>query len=121
MKGFAILLGFLFLGQFLQYLLIPLPGSVIGLLLLTASLFLGWIKLSWIEEAAQLLLKNMTLFFVPVIVAAMVIFADYSQHLVPIIISLVVGTIAVLLVSGGVVQALLGSKDLATDKQEEAS
>ncbi|WP_317617263.1 CidA/LrgA family protein [Paenibacillus elgii] len=52
MRGFAILLGFYLLGTILQLgLKLPLPANVIGLILFTASLFLKWVKVEWVEEA----------------------------------------------------------------------
>jgi len=64
--GLGLLLGFAALGQGLATLLrLPFPGSVIGLLLLLAALSLGWVRLEWVDTAADGLLSLLALLFVP--------------------------------------------------------
>lgn len=63
MLGLAILLGFEFIGYMVHHFLrFPLPPGVIGLILLVLSLFRGWVKLKWIEQPAEFLLKHMMVF-----------------------------------------------------------
>ena len=50
---------------------IPVPGSVLGVVLLFLLLAVGVIKLAWVEEAADYLLKHLMFFFVPVAVGLM--------------------------------------------------
>ena len=60
MRGLAILLLFNLVGLVLQKAAgVPLPGGVIGLILCTACLFAGIVKLEWVEPAAHLLLRHM--------------------------------------------------------------
>lgn len=66
--GFTILLGFWLLGAWLAQF-VPIPGSVLGMLLLALALRLGWIRRPWVEPAADLLLSHLPLFFVPAGVA----------------------------------------------------
>ncbi|AFZ68706.1 CidA/LrgA family protein [Deinococcus peraridilitoris] len=64
--GLGLLFAFTALGEGMARLLhLPLPGSVIGLALLWASLSARVIKLSWIERAADALLSVLGLLFVP--------------------------------------------------------
>ncbi len=72
MRGLAILLGFNLAGMALQAAGVPLPGNVLGLILFAACLFAGVVKLRWVEEAAEFLLRHMLLFFAPVIVGVIV-------------------------------------------------
>ncbi len=65
MGGFALLLIFLLLGEGIRALGVPLPGNVLGMLLLTAALSLGLVRRAWIEAAVRFLLDHMALFFVP--------------------------------------------------------
>lgn len=44
---------------------LPLPASIIGLLLLFICLQLKWIKVEYIKEGAGFLIGFMTLFFIP--------------------------------------------------------
>ena len=50
---------------------LPIPGSVIGVLLLFFLLLSGLVKLSYVEEVADYLLKHLVFFFVPIAVALM--------------------------------------------------
>jgi holin-like protein len=72
MIGLAILLVFNFLGLLLhRYAHIPLPENILGMLLLFLALCTGVVKLAWVEEAADFLLRHMMLFFAPIIVGVL--------------------------------------------------
>jgi holin-like protein len=49
---------------------LPVPGGVIGLLVLLALLFCGGIAPRWVKAGADWLLSDMLLFFIPAAVAA---------------------------------------------------
>ena len=64
--GLGLLVGFAALGQGLVMLLrLPFPGSVVGLLLLLAALGLRWVRLEWVDLAADGLTSLLGLLFVP--------------------------------------------------------
>ena len=68
----AILFGCLALGELIVYLTgIKLPSSIIGMLLLTLFLKLGWIKLHWVQGMSDFLVANLGFFFIPPGVALM--------------------------------------------------
>lgn len=50
---------------------LPIPGSIIGFLLLFGSLYTGLIQLNWIEAGTALLISEMMLFFIPSLVGFM--------------------------------------------------
>ena len=55
----SILFGCLALGELIVYLTgIHLPSSIIGMLLLTLFLKLGWIKLEWVQGLSDFLVAN---------------------------------------------------------------
>ena len=57
----AILFGCLALGELIVYLTgIKLPSSIIGMLLLTLFLKLGWIKLHWVQGLSDFLVAVCT-------------------------------------------------------------
>lgn len=100
-RGFAILFGLQSLGSLLAYgLELPVPGSVIGMVLLLIALRFEWIELQWVHDAAQLLLDNMSFLFIPAGVGVMVYFDLIAAHWLPMTIALVVSTFAVLAVTG---------------------
>lgn len=65
-----LLIGFLFLGNLVvTFLPIPLPGSIVGMLLLFLFLLTGIVKLEWVEKLASFQLKHLQLLFIPPIVS----------------------------------------------------
>ncbi|WP_426453756.1 CidA/LrgA family protein [Paenibacillus sp. S-38] len=107
MRGFAILLGFYLIGALLHELLhLPLPANVTGLILFTASLFFGWIRLEWVEEASGFLVKHMLLLFAPFVVGTMVFFDRIGQEALPLLLSLFGSTFGVLWITGWTVRLL---------------
>ena len=53
-------------GSIIQQLLhIPIPGSMIGMLLLFLLLMTGMVKEEWISRGANMLLSHLTLLFIP--------------------------------------------------------
>lgn len=97
--------GCLALGELLVWLTgVRLPGSVIGMLLLTAFLQLGWVKLEWIKGLSDFLVSNMGFFFVPPGVALMLYFDLIAAEFWPIVVATVVSTVLVLVVTGHVHQ-----------------
>jgi holin-like protein len=50
---------------------LPIPGSVLGMILLFLCLSMGIVKLNYIEKAAEFLIKHLALFFVPYAVGLM--------------------------------------------------
>ncbi|MDQ0898573.1 MULTISPECIES: CidA/LrgA family protein [unclassified Paenibacillus] len=103
MLGFAILLGFNFLGYVIQLSLhLPLPGNVIGLILFTAALFTKLVKLSWVEVAASLLTRHMMLFFIPFTVGVLAYIPIIGANWLAICGGTLGATLAVLVVTGWV-------------------
>lgn len=103
----AILFGCLALGEFIVYLTgIKLPSSIIGMLLLTLFLKLGWIKLQWVQGMSDFLVTNLGFFFIPPGVALMLYFDVIAAQFWPIAIATIVSTILVLAVTGWVHQLI---------------
>lgn len=101
----AILFGCLALGELIIYLTgIKLPSSIIGMLLLTLFLKLGWIKLHWVQGMSDFLVTNLGFFFIPPGVALMLYFDVIKAQFWPIVTATVVSTVLVLAVTGWVHQ-----------------
>ena len=99
----SILFGCLALGELVVYLTgIHLPSSIIGMLLLTLFLQLGWIKLEWVQGLSDFLVANLGFFFVPSGVALMLYFDIIKAQFWPIVIATLAST--VLVVTGWVHQ-----------------
>lgn len=101
----AILFGCLALGELVVFLTgIKLPSSIVGMLLLTLFLKLGWIKLHWVRGLSDFLVNNLGFFFIPPGVALMLYFDVIAAEFWPIAISSLVSTLLVLVVTGWVHQ-----------------
>ena len=103
----SILFGCLALGELIVYLTgIKLPSSIIGMLLLTLFLQLGWIKLHWVQGMSDFLVANLGFFFIPPGVALMLYFDIIAAEFWPIAIASLVSTLLVLVVTGWVHQLI---------------
>ena len=95
------------IGTILQLTLhIPIPGSVIGLILLFLALQIGIVKVEMIEELCEFLLSNMSFFFIPAGVGLMTAFGVLKGKWIPFIIIVVFSTCLVWIVTALVVKAL---------------
>ena len=101
----AILFGCLALGELVVYLTgVKLPSSIIGMLLLTLFLKLGWIKLHWVQGMSDFLVANLGFFFVPPGVALMLYFDVIAAEFWPIVVCFLLSTLVGVVVTGWVHQ-----------------
>jgi len=89
---------------------IPLPGSVLGMIILFVLLSAGIIKEKWLTAATTPLLKHLAFFFIPIAVELMQ-WGDLFQRIgyllfLPLVVSLLVA----LVTTGGIVQLLITSR-----------
>lgn len=96
-QGFAIIFLLLLLGEIIaRALSLPLPSSVIGLLLLLLCLQVGVVKLDWIKSASDVLLKNLSLFFVPPGVGLMLYVEALQHYALAMLLAWLLSTLAVM-------------------------
>lgn len=73
--SFAVLLAFFAVGEGIAWLTgLPLPGAVLGMVLLSTCLVTGLVDVAHVEASADLLLSYLGLLFVPPAVAVMLYF-----------------------------------------------
>ena len=119
-RQLAILFGCLAVGELLIYLThIPLPSSIIGMLLLTLLLKLKIIRLEWVRSISEFLVSNIGFFFVPPGVAVMLYFDVIKAEFVPIVAASVISTVLVLAVAGWVHQCYGKAKDKIKGETKE--
>lgn len=100
-----IIFAFLAIGELVVWLTdVPIPSSIIGMLLLTVALQLRLVKLRQVEGLADFLVKNLGFFFVPAGIGVMVHFDLIAKQWMPIIVASVVSIVVVLGVTGWVHQ-----------------
>lgn len=108
LKQFAIVLGIYFLGQVLETTLnLPIPGSVVGMILLLICLFTGIIKIAMIETVSDFFLDNLAFFFIPAGVGVIANFTLLKHNLFAIIFILLISTIMIISFTGLFVQMLM--------------
>lgn len=97
---------------FVKFTHLPLPPSVIGLLLLFLCLQQKWIKVQVIQAGASFLIGFMTLFFIPGIIGII----DYPEllsiHGILLVVAVIVSTLFAIYITG-----VLGMK---IEKKEKA-
>jgi holin-like protein len=105
--GLAILFCFLAAGEQAGRLAgIPVPGSVLGMLLLAAALRLGLLQAQSVQAAADALLDNLSLLFVPAGVGLMLYLDLPARDWWSLLAGLVPSTFLVLAAVGWLQQAL---------------
>jgi holin-like protein len=107
LKGITIIFVFLFIGEFISKSLnIPIPGNVIGMILITAALRFNIIKLESVKQTSDILIKNMILFFIPPAVGIMLYFDMIKNDWLTLLVGLFPPTFIVLFVVAKLQQRL---------------
>ncbi len=107
-RQLGIIMSVTFLGELLHYfILLPVPASIYGLLLMLISLLTGIIRISQVKETANFLLDIMPILFVPSGVGLMDKWGVLSPVLVPVAVTVLVSTVIVMVASGHATQAVI--------------
>ena len=107
-KQFALIALLTFIGECLNMLIpLPVPASIYGMVLLFLCLQTGILKLSQIEETADLILGVMPIFFISPTVSLMSSIGVIKDSLIGVFVVCVVSTVAVMLATGLVAQFVI--------------
>ncbi len=93
------------------FLHIPIPGSIIGMILLFLLLESGVIRLNWVEAGASWLLAELLLFFIPSAIGVMKYSKLLESNGLQVLAVLIVGTFAVMASSGLLTGAISKAKE----------
>lgn len=111
----GVLFVFLGLGELIVWLTaVPVPSSIIGMLLLFLSLSLNVVKLSDVEKASDMLVNNLGFFFIPAGIGVMKYFNLITGQWLPIVVALVASTFLIIL-SSGCIYEMFQNKSLKTN------
>lgn len=72
---------------------LPIPGSIIGLLLLFLALELKWLRLRHVSMVGNFLLANMTILFLPAAVGIMDRYDVIAPYIFPIVVIILGATV----------------------------
>lgn len=104
----TVLLVFQLIGEVIvQFTQLPVPGPVIGLLLLFLALCIRGNLAAPLRDTANGILQHLSLLFVPAGVGVMVHFARVSGEWLPILTAVLVSTALAIAVTALVMQALM--------------
>lgn len=93
------------MGELIVYLTgLPVPSSIIGMLLLAAALKFRVVRLMWVDKVSDFLVKNLGFFFVPAGVGLMRCLGLISEQWLPIVGASVISTFLIIAVTGWVHQ-----------------
>ena len=85
---------------------LPLPGNVVGMVVLFALLVLGVVKEHWVQDGAAVLTRHLAFFFIPIAVGLMewasLLWREGHWLLLALVVSMIVG----LATSGAIAQRL---------------
>ena len=79
---------------------LPIPGNVIGMLILFLLLVFGIIKESHIDEASDILIKNMSLLFVPATLAIVDEYKYIKDEIIPFLIICIFFVVVIMAATG---------------------
>ena len=113
-----LLLSIYFAGEILSKLLnLPIPGSIVGMILLFVLLTSNIIKVEKVENLANFFLDHLAFFFIPASVGLMTSFASLKGSIFKIILLCILTTIIVIAVTGITVQFICNRKSVKEDKK----
>jgi holin-like protein len=85
---------------------LPVPGNVLGMIILFLLLLTGIIHIEWIEEGADFLLKHLAFFFIPIAVGLMQWIGLFKLKGAQLLISIILGTAVCIMVMNSVTTVL---------------
>jgi holin-like protein len=91
---------------FVGALQLPLPGNLVGMLMLFALLTCGVIRLEWVEAGASMLVRHLAFFFIPIAVGLMGFGDLFVNHGVEIVVTLMLSAAIGIYVAGLTSQVL---------------
>lgn len=100
LRQLMIILIVYFSGMLLQLIFsLPIPGPVIGLILLFMALYFGIIKVEMIEGICEILISHMSFLFVPAGVGIITSFGMLNGRMIPFLAIIIISTCVVWIVT----------------------
>lgn len=97
-----------------DWLHLPIPGTILGIIVLFLLLKLNIVKLDWIEAGASWLLAELLLFFIPAAVGIMKYIPMLKSNGLQILVVVISSTVIVMVSSGWVATLISRRKERKT-------
>ena len=111
LRQLLLILTICFSGEVINRLFsLPIPGNIIGMVILFLCLYTGIIKLEMIADIAKFLLDHLAFFFVPAGVGLLAYLDVIKSSWLAILIISLITTIIVMIITGHTVQLLKGGE-----------
>lgn len=108
LRQLLVILGVWLAGEVLAYCIpLPIPGNVIGMILMLVLLATKVVKIEKISGVSTFFLDNLSFFFIPGSVALMVDYKQVGDSLIPAFVAILVSSMLVFLVTGLTAECLL--------------
>ncbi|MFH5837229.1 CidA/LrgA family protein [Proteiniclasticum sp. C24MP] len=102
-----LLFGISVIGEFMNKVIhVPLPGSVLGLLLLLSLLLSGMVRVKQIEELTNFLMNHLAVFFVPAGVGLITVAGVLKSSWAILLGISILSSVIVMTITAGVVQLI---------------
>lgn len=96
-----------FLGTLLQLMFnLPIPGTVLGLILLFLALYFKIVKVEMIEDICEVLISHMSFLFVPAGVGLLTSLGILNGKMIPFLAIIIISTCVIWIVTAYVVTIL---------------
>ncbi len=121
-KQLGLVLLIAFTGEVINRLTgVPVPGSIIGMVILLVLLKTKVIQVAQIEQISDFMLSNITFFFIPVGVGIMISYKYLEGHYTAGISLILVTTVVIMIISGGVTEILVRRRErrMASRREKE--
>jgi holin-like protein len=96
---------------FVEWTGLPIPGNVVGMLMLFFLLWTGVIKLHWVEKASTILIKHLAFFFIPISVGLMTLGSLFLENGLILLVILMISGIVGIVTTGAISQTMINRKE----------
>lgn len=122
LRELLIILVFYFVGEILTKLLnLPVPGNIMGMILLLILLCTNVVKLEMVDTVANFLLEHLAFFFIPAGVGLLTSLVVINDSFIRLLIVCFISTIITIAVTALVVDFMTKEKNKGAKKQKEVS
>ena len=112
LRQFLIILGVSALGEILNnFIPLPIPGSIYGIVLMLIFLYFKIIKLEQVKDTAEFLITIMPVTFIPAAVGLITVWDQSQKMLLPVLVAIGATTILVMGVTGRVADLFIRQED----------